>query len=74
VDEEAKALADFQRAHELAPDNANIFAFMGLCHYHAGSNEEALADFNAALALDPQNKAALRGMQLLEEEGADSAQ
>jgi tetratricopeptide (TPR) repeat protein len=70
-DKEEKSLADFSRAHEISPNDAGVLAYRGIVYYQMGNNEKALADFNAALALDPQNKNALTGLKLMKEGKGD---
>ena len=48
------ALADCTRAIELAADPAAYFDSRALVHYRAGEMDAALADINAALALNPE--------------------
>ena len=51
------ALADFNRAIELDPDNAAFIASRGDAYKHTELYDDALADFNRAIELDPDNAA-----------------
>ncbi len=55
----------FQRAHDLAPKNDQIYSLMGLLESQRGKSAQALADLQQAVALNPQNLRAL--YQLAEE-------
>ena len=59
------ALAEFERAVELEPENANAYANRGLAHIDAGNLTEAAADFERAADLDPSEVVAMNGRGLL---------
>ena len=50
-----KALADFNRAIGLDPDNVWVIVRRGLIHRRSEHYEESLADFDRAIELDPSN-------------------
>lgn len=52
---EQQALADFQRANAVDPQNANPFYNRGALHFASGRYDEALADITRAIALDDAN-------------------
>ena len=52
----ARALEFALKAHELAPDDANVMDTVAEAHYAAGDYEDAVAWEKNALAADPQNK------------------
>lgn len=62
------AIADFDAALKLKPDDATKLNHRGMVFAGAGNPKQALADFNRAIALDPNNAEALslRGGLLLE--------
>jgi tetratricopeptide (TPR) repeat protein len=57
-DDLEEALADFDRALVLEPDNADTFFGRGRCHALNGDKERALADYDQACALDPDHQQA----------------
>ena len=50
-----KAIADFDRALDLHPQNADFYSNRGLAKSSLGHYEEAIADFDTALDLNPQH-------------------
>lgn len=48
------AIADFDKAAELAPKSAETVVKRGMARQLSGQMEQALADYNRALTLDPQ--------------------
>lgn len=50
---------------EMAPQHANALALRGYAHEKKGQKKAALDDYNAALDIDPQNKPARAGLELL---------
>jgi tetratricopeptide (TPR) repeat protein len=48
-----EALADYTRAIELDPSDAEFFGSRGQAYQAIGRYDEALADFNRAIELDP---------------------
>lgn len=60
-----KAIADFTRAHELAPDNPWPLANRGVAHAWKVERAAAESDFAAARALDPTNVIPLHGEAIL---------
>lgn len=72
----APALADLDRACELAPSNAGYRYQRGLVHLQLQQRDLALADFNQALAIDPDLVAALlarASLRLAEGNSAEAA-
>jgi tetratricopeptide (TPR) repeat protein len=57
----AAALADFDQAIALDPDQSNYYLWRGVAYHSLGQLETAFADYEQALALDPQNVQALAG-------------
>lgn len=57
----AKAIASFDAAIELFPDNAVAFTFRGTCNKEMGRLDQAIDDYSRAFVLDPQNINALEG-------------
>jgi Flp pilus assembly protein TadD len=53
--ESARALADFDDAVRLAPDNAAAVTARGVALGAKGEFDHALADFDRAIALEPDN-------------------
>ncbi|MGH7982195.1 MAG: tetratricopeptide repeat protein [Candidatus Udaeobacter sp.] len=49
------AIADYSRALQLDPKNANAYHGRGIAKSELGDFDGAIADFNRALQLDPQN-------------------
>jgi tetratricopeptide (TPR) repeat protein len=56
-----RALADFNRAIELNPEDATALGGRGETYRAMGRYEEALADFDRGLELDPEDAWALAG-------------
>jgi superkiller protein 3 len=56
------AIAEFQRALELEPDNAEAHANLGLIFIDQGRFAEAVPEFEAALTVDPKNDSAIGGL------------
>ncbi|HEV3342866.1 MAG TPA: tetratricopeptide repeat protein, partial [Pirellulales bacterium] len=54
-------LKDLSEAVELAPQNAEFLRLRGATHLATGNADEALADFDAALAIDTDDPAAHEG-------------
>jgi tetratricopeptide (TPR) repeat protein len=50
-----RALADLNRAVEIAADQAPIYANRGIVYQLMDEVDQALADFNRAIELDPNN-------------------
>ena len=50
-----KAIADFDVALRLNPQNATAYNNRGAAKFHLGQHQEALADFDEALHLNPQD-------------------
>ncbi|MEI9899029.1 MAG: hypothetical protein WDN31_01650 [Hyphomicrobium sp.] len=50
-----RAHADFERGLALKPGHFNIFVFRALTYKRQGDDARALADLDAAIALDPRN-------------------
>ena len=50
-----KAIADYDKAIRLTPDNAQWYVFRGTVFLQQGQFGKALADVRAAIKLDPKN-------------------
>jgi len=57
----AAALADFDQAITLNPDQSDYYLWRGVAHHSLSQPEVALADYEQAIALNPQNAQALAG-------------
>ncbi len=73
--DEAKAVADFDEAVKLAPDDAEILRRRGVYHLFKEHADEALADLDKAIALEPDYAPAYeaRGLALTLKEDFDEA-
>jgi len=49
------AMAEYELALEMDPDNVNVYNSMGVCHGERGDYDRALASFATAVALDPED-------------------
>jgi len=58
----AEALAAFERANALRPDDTRIATNLGTALAGLGRADEAIAQFERAIALDPTNELAPRGL------------
>ena len=56
-----KSLADYDRAIQLNPNNANAYVNRGVAKYALGRKKEALADYNRAIKLDSNHTFAYFG-------------
>ncbi len=63
--EAARAVGELDRAIELSPSDASLFALRGDAAREVGSNEEAKASYEKALQLDPEQPLALSGFVAL---------
>jgi len=61
----AEAVAELDRAVELSPGDASLYALRGDATRKVGSNDEANAAYEKALALDPAQPRALSGFATL---------
>jgi len=50
-----RAIADFDVALRLRPDNAALLGYRGLARSSSSDNDGAMADFDAAVSLEPAN-------------------
>jgi len=66
----ARAIADLERAAELVPHASEIQNHLGLAYATDGRHSEALLAFRRAVALDCGNQAARRNLQAAEARGA----
>ncbi|WP_169727892.1 tetratricopeptide repeat protein [Desulfovibrio inopinatus] len=72
----AKSIDAYTKALDIVPDNANVLVDRGVMKRQLGDSRAAVADFDAALRVDPSHKTALfnKGIVLLhdlrEPEGA----
>jgi formylglycine-generating enzyme len=57
-----QALADFEKAVELDPQNAHALAARGWGKFRLGKTDEAKNDFSAALAIDASSASAIAGL------------
>jgi Flp pilus assembly protein TadD len=62
----ARAIADLERAAELVPHASEIQNHLGLAYAADGRDREALLAFRRAVALDCGNQAARRNLQAAE--------
>lgn len=58
----AQAIADLERAAELAPHASEVRNHLGLAYAAAGRSDDAIASFELALVLDCDNEAARRNL------------
>ncbi len=63
--EPAKAVAELDRAVELSPNDASLYALRGDAAREVGSREEAKSSYERALQLDPAQARALSGFVAL---------
>ena len=63
--EPAKAVSELDRAVELSPGDASLFALRGDAAREVGSSQEAKASYEKALQLDPSQPRALSGFVAL---------
>ena len=61
----AKAVGELDRAVELSPDDASLYALRGDATRQVGANDEAKASYEKALQLDPAQPRALSGFVAL---------
>ncbi len=59
-----QAIADLERAAELAPGASEVRNHLGLAYAAAGRSDDAIASFEQALVLDCDNEAARRNLAL----------
>jgi tetratricopeptide (TPR) repeat protein len=52
------AIADFTKAIEIIPQNADLFYDRGLAHRAKGEIDKAIADYTHAIELNPRHAAA----------------
>lgn len=62
-------VADLSEAIRLRPSSARFLGSRGLAHAVAGDIRAAELDFRRALALDPKDQQAIKGLKLLEDRG-----
>jgi len=65
----ARAVAELERAAELAPHASQVQNHLGIAYLQAGRRADARAAFERAVALDCSNPAAAANLRLLAEEG-----
>lgn len=65
------AIQAFETAAQLAPNDPNTHLVLAYAYRHAGLREEAIASFEAALALDPERPAARRVLEELKSSTGD---
>ena len=53
-----KSVADFYKAVELVPNNAEFYLYRGIANSKAENFRQSLEDYNKAVELDPNNAAA----------------
>jgi tetratricopeptide (TPR) repeat protein/predicted aspartyl protease len=69
----ARAIADFNRACELAPSEPSYFMQRGMAHWASRETALALADFDQALKLKPDEVSTLIARATLQEQQHNSA-
>ena len=67
----ARAIADLERAAELVPDRSEVQNHLGLAYAADGRHQEALLAFRRAVALDCGNVAARRNLNAAEARASD---
>ena len=67
----AKASDDCDKAIELNPNGQNLYNVRGFVNLKLGRNDQALADYNTALKLDPNSPHALYGRGLAKKRRGD---
>jgi tetratricopeptide (TPR) repeat protein len=60
-----RAIADFTRVIEIEPKRTDARVHRGFAYEALGREEDAIADFRGALALDPKDEFASRGLKRL---------
>jgi tetratricopeptide (TPR) repeat protein len=73
LDIESRALPDCEKAVALAPQSANARDSRGYVYFLLGRWEAAIADYDAALAIDPKKAASLYGRGLAKKQKGDVA-
>jgi Tfp pilus assembly protein PilF len=63
--EDATGLPDADRAIALAPDEANCFGTRAEIYEKLNQRDKAIADYRAALVLDPHHQSAKDGLKRL---------
>lgn len=63
----AKAIGELEHAAVLLPQASEVRNHLGIAYLEAGRGEDALREFEEALALDCTNEAARRNLQALRE-------
>jgi tetratricopeptide (TPR) repeat protein len=66
LDQYQRALDDFEAVLKVVPRSSNALGWRGAAHQGLGKGREAVADYKAALAIDPKNPSALAGLKQLE--------
>ncbi|HLY07452.1 MAG TPA: hypothetical protein VKR31_17025, partial [Rhizomicrobium sp.] len=64
-------IADFNKAVERDPDNAETFDRRGLAFNAQGDRAHAIADYDRAIALDPGDDVALENLCLVQSNEGD---
>ena len=59
------SIADFSKAIELNPNDANYYDERGFAYQYSNMNSEAIADYHSALSIDPDDDMALNNLQVL---------
>jgi len=62
----ARAVADLEAAAALLPEASEVHNHLGLAYARAGRDEQAMAAFRRAVALDCDNRAAQHNLQAAE--------
>jgi len=63
--EDAKALPDADKAIAMTPDNPDYIETRGEIYEQLGQRDQAIADYRAALKLDPKKDGSRQGLQRL---------
>lgn len=59
----AQAMVDYQRAIEIAPDNAEAYRGRADAHFNLGNFDSAIADYDAALRRDPYDGISITSLE-----------
>ena len=55
LDQDQRAIEDYDKAIELDPNDAEAYSDRGSSYHRLGQNERAIEDYDEAIKLDPDN-------------------